>query len=213
MSELHTYVKLLTDYGIMLVLSGIVLYIMMKIVNINLARYEQYVNRNKHDKALDLKFSIDQQVYDCISQLLESSEIDRVLVIGFSNSVQSVAYLPYKYMECNYEVHNIDKTDVGHKIKQLNTSLFSRFFTILHNNDYCIFDINRDSYMGGAMQELMQAQNEHHALCILLKTSKGKPIGYLQLTSDSNRNFSNNTIDNALTTAQKVSALLSVMDK
>lgn len=212
MVEFMEVIKLLSEFGIMLVIVGIFLYVVIRIINIQLNKWESSVKGKKHDELVNIRADIGTNIQFLIDEFLVESKGNRVQVIEFSNSVTSVAYLPFRYMTCTYEVYKLGKTGTGHKIDRISTSLFTKFFETLQNNDYCVFNIDEDpTIVGGAMCELMQSQHEHQALCALLKSPKGKSIGYVELTKDDK--FTKSDKDNIEELAHKLSTLLSVADK
>lgn len=212
MQDIQLIIKLLVDYGIMLIIVSLFLYVAIRIININLKRYEKFKGDKTHDELLDMRADIGKSIQELIDTCLAETKANRLLVIEFSNSVMSVAYLPFRYMTCTYEVFKLGKTATGHKIDRISTSLFTPFFEALANNDYCTFDIHdKTTLVGGAMCDLMESQHEHQALCVLLKSNKGKSIGYIQLTKDDA--FTRSDISKMKDLGEKVSTLLSVLDK
>lgn len=210
--NIEDILKWISDYGIALILSGIVIYVIIRLINIGLKYLETKIKDKKHDKLLDLRSNINEKVHSLIEQFLDESDGSRLQVIEFSNSVTSVAYLPFKYMSCTYEVYQIGEVSTGSKIDRLSTSLFTTFFSQLYNSDYVILDTNhRNTRMGGAIYDLMQGENEHRCLCCILRTSKGKALGYVALKKDGT--FTKETIEGIQILADKISALLGVMDK
>lgn len=212
MSDITTVMRLIADYGIMLFVCGVFFYIVIKFVNLFFDKYKNKHAAKTHDELIDIRDNIGRNIQTLIENYLTESEGNRVHVIEFSNSVTSVAYLPFRYMTCTYEVFRIGKAATGHKIDRISTSLFTAFFEALQSHEYCIFDIDdKTTLVGGAMCDLMRSQDEHRALCSMLKTPKGKAIGYVFLTKD--EEFTGQDIDGMLSLSDQVSALLSVVDK
>lgn len=212
MAEIQAIIKLLIDYGVMLIIVGIFLYVIIRIININLDKYADKNKQKNHDEMLDIRSSVGLKIQSLIENYLTETNGNRVHVIEFSNSVMSVAYLPFRYMTCTYEVYRIGKGATGHKIDRISTSLFTPFFEALARNEYCIFDItDKTTLVGGAMCDLMKSQNEHQALCALLKSAGGKAIGYIELTKDDEITLSD--INKMKDLSAQVSALLGVADK
>lgn len=212
MTGIDSILRLIADYGIMIVISGTFLYASIRLINIWLTGYENKFKTKSHDQLLSTRSTISKQIQEIIENILTKSDGDRVQVIEFSNSVMSVAYLPFRYMSCTYEVFRLGKSAVGHKIDRLSTSLFTKFFEVLQDNEYCVFHTeDENTFIGGAMKELMESQHEQHALCALLKSPKGKAIGYIQLIKEDA--FSNDDIDTILNASHQIAVLLSVADK
>lgn len=212
MSDISTILRLIADYGVMLFVCGVFFYILIKFVNLFFDRYKNKRAAKTHDELIDIRDNIGRNIQTLIENYLTESEGNRVHVIEFSNSVTSVAYLPFRYMTCTYEVVRIGKTATGHKIDRISTSLFTPFFAALQAHEYCIFDINdKSTLVGGAMCDLMRDQDEHQALCSMMTTPKGKAIGYVYLTKDDK--FTGQDIDGMISLSDQISALLSVVDR
>ena len=212
MSEVNAIVKAIAEYGILVIIAGIFLYVVIKVINMFLGHLGEKLSHSQHDKLIDTRVKLGEQIQTLIESFLEMSNASRVSVIEFSNTLMSVAYLPFRYMTCTYEVHDLGKASMGHKIDRISTSLFTPFFVKLQENPCCLFDINdKKTLVGGAMCDLMKEQGEHLALCISLTTAKGKAIGYIQATSDTE--FTDYDIALIKTLGNQVSLLLSIGDK
>lgn len=210
--EIGAILKLLTDYGVTIFVVGIFFYIVIKFINLGFAKYRIRHSNIRHDELIDIRYNIGKNIQALIEDYLAESGGNRVHVIEFSNSVTSVAYLPFRYMTCTYEVIRIGKSATGHKIDRISTSLFTPFFEALQSHEYCIFDINdKSTIVGGAMCDLMRSQDEHHALCSMMQTPRGKFIGYVYLTKD--EEFTGKDIDGMISLSDQICALLSVVDK
>ena len=219
---LKTFVQFIVDYGVMVLISAIFLYIVIRVVNIFLKHLENRLDKSKeektekdaheeHDKLINMRTEIGMKIQSIIEEYLVACGGSRVHVIEFSNSIVSVAYLPFRYMTCTYEVYRFDKSATGHKIDRMSTSLFTPFFAELHNKPYCIFDINdKKTLVGGAMCDLMRAQNEHQALCVSMKSHKGKALGYVEMMKE--EKFTEEDIKGIQDISAQISTLLSVVD-
>ena len=208
---IQTVAKFITDYGLMILISAIFIYVVIKFIGIGFKFLETKFTTKRHDQMLDIRSEINKQVQRLITSELRKSDATRIHVIEFSNSVMSVAYLPFKYMTCTYEVHKLGVSSTGHKIDKLSTSLFTPFFTELNEHEYCIFNIDDPhTTMGGAMCDLMEAQDEHQALCVAMKTPRGKHIGYVEMIKEDE--FTGTDIDDMQHLSQQISALLSIAE-
>lgn len=210
--DASTLIQTIGDNGVLVVIAGVFIWTITRIINIAFKKYEERTNNKKHDKLIDQRYSISKNIQTELETTLAATKGNRIQVIEFSNSVMSVAYLPFRYMTCTYEICRLGKAATGHKIDRISTSLFTPFFEALASQPYCIFDINNEmTPVGGAMNDLMQSQDEHQALCMLLKTPKNKAIGYVQLTKD--EEITQDDVDVIDDLASKLSAYLSVLDK
>lgn len=204
--------KLIAEFGIMIVICSIFLYTAARIINILLKNLDNRLRDKKHDELIDIRMSVNQKVQSLIDQFLEEHNGDRIHVIEFSNSVVSVAYLPFKYMSCTYEVYRIGKSPTASKIDHLSTSLFTSFFEKLYDLDYLILDVNnKDNSLGGSIYDIVNASGESKGLYAILRTSKGKALGYVAVRKD--EDFSDDDIQDIQVLASKLCALLGVVDK
>lgn len=119
--------KTISEFGIMIVICSIFLYTAVRLINIFIKNLETRLKDKKHDELIDIRMSVNTKVQSLIDQFLEEHDSDRIHVVEFSNSVMSVAYLPFKYMSCTYEVYRIGKSPTASKIDHISTSLFTAF--------------------------------------------------------------------------------------
>lgn len=209
---IESLAQYIADFGIMLVVCAIFLYIVVRLVNLLFKYIETKLGSKNHDKLLSMRSDISTQIQTLLDEFLEQHDGDRIQVIEFSNSVVSVAYLPFKYMTCTYEVYRLGKAASGHRIDHISTSLFTTFFLSMQDVDYRIFDIDDKTVpMGGAMYDMMKEQDASKSLCTMLHTPKGKSIGYITMKKETD--FTNADIDGIQSLADQISILLSVADK
>lgn len=210
--DFESIIRLIGDVGALVAIAGLFLYIILRIVNIALGAWEGRVKSKTHDSLLDIRSDIGVQIQSLLDKFVETSGSDRIQVIEFSNSVMSVAYLPFKYMTCTYESYRLGEPAMGHMIDRISTSLFTQFFLALQDKPYCIFDtLDASVPMGGAMHDIIEQQGANKSLCVMLKTPKGKSIGYV--TAKKDNSFTDEDIDSIQSVADQISILLSVADK
>ena len=203
-------IYLISDYGITLVIVGIFVYVIIRCINLAFSTIEKRLGKVKHDEQLDLRDQIGRKVQYLINTFLESHDGHRVQVIEFSNSVMSVAYLPFRYMTCTYEVCTLGEHGCGKIIDRLSTSLFTQFFDNLQYQDHCIFDIsNHNKLVGGAMYDLLKDMSEQRCICTMLRTAKGAAIGYIAFYKT--REYSDQDKEDILTLRDNVESLLCVV--
>lgn len=208
---LEEILNFIADFGIMVLISGIFLYVIIRLINLLFKYLDNKVRNKKHDKLLDVRKTVNEKVQYLIEQFLETHQGDRIHVVEFSNSVMSVAYLPFKYMNCTYEVYAMGKATTSGVIDRLSTSLFTSFFSQMYKDEYIILDEqNPDHKLGGAVYDLMHKGGERRALCAVIKTAKGKSLGYVAFKKDDE--FSQHEVSDILVLADKLAALLGIMD-
>lgn len=169
-------------------------------------------DRDRHDELILLRTKISKDIQQLISTTLDDMGWERIHIVEFSNSMMSVAYLPFRYMTCTYEVFCLGKTGTGSKIDRLSTSLFTSFFTKLHDNGWCLMDLDKpETAACGAMKDLMVSNGETKSLSAGIVSPKGKSLGYVSVKNE--KGFSEEDIEAILTLADQVAVLLGVVDK
>lgn len=216
------FITPISDYGITVVISAIMIYAMVRLINFGMEILElrfakdkkeinKQLDKKEHDERLDLRAKIGTKIQYRINQFLESHDGHRIQVVEFSNSVMSIAYLPFRYMTCTYEACTLDRHSEGKKIDRLSTSLFTQFFDNLQDLDSCIFDMTtHDRLVGGAMYDLMKDIEEKKCVCAMMKTVKNMPIGYIAFFKDDE--FTNDDIEDIKSLSSTISALLCVVE-
>ena len=208
--EFENIVKLIAEYGIMIMICGIFLYAAIQLIVIFINWLKKKTLRNAHDESIDTRFSIGNEIHKLITHTLTQMEAERVQVVEFSNSVMSVAYLPFRYMTCTYEVYDLDREPVGYKLDKISTSLFSPFFAKLQDNKIYMFTPSEDQELSErSLCNLMDV--DRWTACVPLRTVKGKLIGFVQVTRF--KEFSKSEQMDILITGAKLAELLSVLDK
>ena len=210
--DIVTIMKAVGDFGMLVVIAGIFMYVVIRAINLFFQKFESKISNRSHDALLDMRFDISKEIQSLLEAALDECKGSRIQVIEFSNSVMSVAYLPFKYMTCTYEIYTPDRSASSHRIDHLSTSLFTSFFIDLQNNDYVILDIdNKKVRMCGAMYDILKESGDTRSLCVELSTSKGKSIRDVSLKKSTE--FSPEDIEVIHSLANRLSALRSVADK
>lgn len=205
-------IKFIADFGVLIVIGAIFLYTAIRLINIWLKSINNKMSSKNHDELLDIRTTINEKVQVMIDDFFNTHRGNRVQVVEFSNSVTSIAYLPFKYMNCTYHVHKWGQDSVENYIDHLPTSLFTDFFARMYKNDYVILNKdNPDHSLGGSIYDVLNKGTDKYALCAVIKTQRGKSIGYVTFKKDSE--FSNRDIEDILVLADKLAALLGIVDK
>lgn len=205
-------VKSVGDLGIMIVISAIVVYALVKGINLFFDWLGTKVGKRKHDELLEIRNRVDSIIQDDIHNYLEHHDIHRVQVIEFSNSVSSVTYLPFKYANCTYEAFDIDRDGKAYNIDKIATSLFTPFLRHLYNYAYVELD---DSKMdiktyGGTAYDILRRCKEHKGIYVMIKSNSHKSVGFVSAYKDSD--FTDGDIRDLEAMAIRLSAQLCVLD-
>lgn len=203
--------KSISEYGISLVLSAICIYVIIKLLKIQFDKLAEANKRKAHDNALALRGEIDEKVYELLNEFIQQHHGLRLHVIEFTNSVTSVAYLPFKYMSCTYEVVSYGTKPEARCIDKLSTSLFSPFLSKLGRSSHLILDGENTHGISGVMHDLYEQIGGRYMLSVMLKSSKDKCIGYVAFYKDNAVN--NDDIEDLISVGSKLSTLLGILDK
>lgn len=211
-------VTMIEKHGLPLIVAGIFLYFIIRLLDWLMALLKALVNNWKnnktlsHDEALDIREKVGVEINDLLQSLTSDTNSNRVQVIEFSNSVQSVAFLPFRYMTCTYEVYKLGMSGIGHRIDHISTSLFSDFFQSLERTPTCSYQLTDKAHgIGGAMYDIMGEDGSDRALCSRIVSDKGKFIGYVVCMK--NEPFTKDQADKLEVAANQISCLLGVLDK
>ena len=203
-------IKALSEYGITLVLSAIVIYVVIKCIKLRFSKAELDAQRKAHDHALSVRDSIGDEIYQYLNQFIQAHEGLRLQVIEFTNTVTSVAYLPFKYMSCTYEVVSYGTRPEARCIDKLSTSLFGPFLSQLGRKGYLSLTPQSAQDMSGVLHDLYEQIGGEHMLAVMLKSEKSKCIGYVAFYT--NKEITNYDINDLLDMGEKLSTLLGVFD-
>lgn len=167
--------------------------------------------REAHDAAMEVRNNVSIKVQEVLEHYQQKFNCDRLQVIEFGNSQLTLGYLPFKYMTCTYEVCKFGVLGTGNRIDKLSASLFTPFLQKLHEENYVILDIAEENrIINGVMHDCMIAFNEPRSINAAIITSAGKFIGYV--TAKNMESYSQDDIDNIVSLADNLAALLGVLD-
>lgn len=204
-------VKAVGDYGLSLILSAIVIYVLIRVIKIQIDKWQTASSRKQHDRALELRAEIDEKVYSILNGFIENHSGARLQVVEFTNTVTSVAYLPFKYMSCTYEVVSYGQTPKARYIDKISTSLCTSFLSQLGKNDSILLDHESIDLMSGVVKDMFIEIGNDKMLSVMLKSTNSKCIGYVAFFKD--KTVETKDIDDLLRVGEKLSALLGVLDK
>lgn len=199
------------NIGLMTTISVLFLYMVITLFNLFIQWLKNRNSIKSHDEGIKKRFEVDVKIHALLRDFQQCHNCQRVHVVEFSNSVMSVAYLPFRYMNCTYEAHDLDVKYTAKFIDKLSTSLFSTFFVRLRDEDTLQLDTeNPDPTLGGAVYDVMINSGERYGLYCLI-TYKDKPIGYVAMRSEDP--FTNEDSEDLEELAAKLLILLTVCEK
>jgi len=180
--EIEAIGNFVTNNGIQVVLSTIAAWFLYKGAQFLIKYLNQKFLRQSHDELLEKRGIIDTKIQHLINNIIFHVDGDRIFVLEFHNSTQNLSALPWASMTCNYESYRKGLLPIANTMRQISASLFSFFLTELQQNDFVIIDIfNCDSSVGRSAFTLLALQNESSALCVMLRDTNNKPVGFITL--------------------------------
>lgn len=213
MPEIDPMTRSLSEYGAMLIITAIFLYFIVKGLNLVFKVLSDKINKHNHDSNIEIRTSVSKKVQSLISSFLPACDGDRIMVVEFTNSVMSVAYLPFKYMTCTYEAYRCGETPASSVIDHISTSLFTLFLETLQEEEIGVYDVDDATKpIDGAAEDVLHKLGQRRMVCALMTTTRGKAIGYVTLFKGV-RTITQDDIDNIRILASKLSALLGILDK
>lgn len=203
-------IQQISEYGVTLVICAIFLYVCIRFINIGFDKLTKTVSNKQHDKLLAMRTEIDEEVYGLINNFMTSHKGTRIQVMEFTNSVMSVAYLPFKYMSCTYEVVCYGYRPEAKRIDKLSTSLFSPFLSKLSKRSCIVLDHDTCLEMSGAVHDIFEGLGSKYQLCSILRSQKGKSIGFVSFAKE--HEVTQQDIADIKTLSSQLAALLGVLD-
>lgn len=204
-------VKAVSDSGVTVVICAVAIWVVCKLIGLAFQKMTTKSKNKKHDKLISVRDEVGKEIQILLDEFIANSGGSSIQVIEFSNSVTSVAFLPFRYMTCTYESCRFGTPSIGNKIDHISTSLFTPFFNTMQNKQFCIFDVNsKDNLMGGAMYDLFLSLGTPKSLCSMLCTVKGKAVGYVTFQRD--EPFTDADIEGIEALSKQLQALLCVVD-
>lgn len=213
MQNVTGVLDMISNYGVPIVITAIVLYVLIRVADIGLRCLQNVVDRRNHDQRLQLRQTVDSHVQALIDSALSICNGERLQVVEFTNSVTSVAYMPFRYMSCTYESHSYLVAPTAKNIDKLSASLFSKFLSQVGEQDYCIFDIEDDkNHDIDLMYNVIGEAPPYKLVATRMITKNGKPVGYI-IAIFRQDTIPRATIECLTDLAQQVGSLLSLFDR
>lgn len=213
MGSIETSIKLITDYGVLVVIAAIVLYGITKLLNLLIKALESKLALRKHDRLAEIRTDVSREIQSLIDEFIAEHDGLRVQVVEFSNSVISVAYLPFKYMSCTYEVCGLSMKSVGKEVDKISTFLFTPFFEYLYMHNTAVVNCSdRSKLLGSAIYDLLEQYDIKYSICSLL-THRGKGVGFVLFQVTDSNQIDSSTKAAIADLSDRISGLLGIVDK
>jgi hypothetical protein len=203
-------IKAIGDNGLMIVFSGVFLYLIVQVANIGINLLKRKTEEEKHDKLNNMRLEVSYQIQLLIDKIRLECEADRITVMEFKNGASNIAGLPFLLMSCTYESMGDNLLPIMDLLRDKMLSQYPMFLTKLQTNDYVILDLeSRSDEFGKAIYELLVLQDECSGLCMMMKSNKKIGIGYITMKKKGG-GFTEEDIDKMKTLSVAIGSLLLV---
>ena len=172
--------------------------------------FEEEVKREQvKEKATKKREHANNVMQDLLNTTLATLMGDRLQVIEFTNTITTVAMLPYRYMTCTYESMAPGKKPMASTIKDELATLYSDFLTALRLKSYVVLNAEkRSDKFTPAIYDLIGKRFANQSLYVSIDDRKTKePIGILSYDTSNPSGF----CDKEITTLRGLAAQLSLL--
>ena len=207
--------KLISTYGLALVIVGLLLYFAVQYVLVHLEDYKQKRNIKKHDELATLRNQISSAVEAVIERTLLRTRASRVYVFEFHNGSTSMGGLPFLKMTNTYEALGEGAKSERHKRAAMPMQLYSSFVDAIYNKEYLVINTNnRTDEYSKLVYETLAERDISTIVCAKLMDINRRVIGYLGIDYCNEKPVEESIIQESVRIAQDVAvelgALLSV---
>ena len=210
--------KMITTYGLAVIISALVLYFAVRFINIFLKDFEQKRNIRKHDELAMLRNQISATINALLERTALRTNADRVYVFEFHNGNTALGGLPFMKMTNTYEALNGTAKSEMHKRADMPFQLFQPFVDAIYGEDYLVMDVNSrtDKYSAFVYETLVE-RNISVTVRVKIADISKRIIGYFGIDYCNGNPVSEAKVEESVKIAQDVAielgALLSVNKK
>lgn len=210
--DIEKFLQFFSDYGVAFVITAIFLTVVIRTVNLAFQYIEKRMGIRSHDKNIDIRNEVNKKVQQLINDFLMKMGGKRVQVIEFSNSVTSVAFLPFRYMTCTYETYSYESSPASHFVDKLPTSLFTQLFDELQSEKFKEYNVNSKTLATNEIiYDLLSKFGGDKFLITLMRSIKGKPVGIIIFEKQDE--FSDADKEGLLYLSKQLTSLLCILDR
>lgn len=211
---------MLVAYGTPLVITALVLYGAIRLMNIYIKKLEAASSPNKekqrHIELLELRKTVDKTVNLILERALIRSGSDRVFIFEFHNGGENVLGLPFLRMTNTYEVVDTGIIPQKFNLQAMSLSMYSALISKIIEKTYIVLRVDqREPDIPAIVYETLIAQGIHTCVLVRILDPRDRPIGYagMDYTRTGKRLDVNRDINTIVDTATEVGALLAVDDE
>lgn len=215
MMSMEEVIKLISTYGLAIVISGLVLYFAVKFVNILIDEQREKRGVATHDERTKQRNSVGAEIQSLLERLVLRCNADRAYVFEFHNGNLSLGGLPFLKMTNTYEALAPGIRSELHKRDSMPFQLFQTFVDAIYTREHLIMDTEqRTEEYSALVYEILEERNIKFTIRRRITDLNGKVIGYVGLDyckgSEEERGRAEAYLPALRETATNLGALLSV---
>lgn len=180
---MESILKLIDNYSISFVISALVIYALVQVVNILLdkLKYSCFAVNKKHDQLLEVRKKISAPLIEHLRKAMFKAGANRAFVYEYHNGVVSLGGLPFMKMSLSFET--VDNTfPIQHLRENISFNPFQSMMVMLDENGFIIVDRNAKTT---AISPMVYSMMEEHGIdicvCAKIVNSRGHTIGMVGL--------------------------------
>jgi len=173
-------IKLISSFGLSVVISGFVLFFAVKFVN---ELFDDFKRKRAEKSKADLaeaRNQVSTTIMTILERTLLRARCDRAYVFEFHNGTASIGGLPFMKMTNTYEAHSEHTVSEMAVRENMPMQMYATYLHSIANNDYVIFDTrSRTNAASNFEYETLLARKVVVCACAAIKDIHMKPVGYL----------------------------------
>ena len=189
---MESILKLIDNYSISFVISALVIYTLVQVVNILLdkLKYSCFAVNKKHDQLLEVRKKISVPLIEHLRKAMFKAGANRAFVYEYHNGVVSLGGLPFVKMSLSFET--VDNTfPIQHLRENISFNPFQSMMVMLDENGFIIVDRHaKTTAISPMVYSMMEEHDIDICVCTKIVNSKGHTIGMVGIDYVSgNREF------------------------
>lgn len=180
---MESILKLVDNYSISFVISALVIYTLVQVVNILLdkLKYSSFAVNKKHDALLEVRKTVTIPLVEHMRKAMFKAGANRAFIYEYHNGVVSLGGLPFMKMSLSFET--VDNTfPIQHMRENISFNPFQSMMVLLDEHGYIIIDQNNKNPAISPMVYSMMGENDIDiCVCTKIVNSKGHTIGMVGL--------------------------------
>lgn len=180
---MESILKLIDNYSISFVISALVIYTLVQVVNILLdkLKYSSFAVNKKHDQLLEVRKTISVPLIEHMRKAMFKAGANRAFIYEYHNGVVSLGGLPFMKMSLSFET--VDNTfPIQHLRENISFNPFQSMMVMLDENGFIVVDRNaKTTAISPMVYSMMEEHDIDICVCAKVVNSKGNTIGMVGL--------------------------------